>query len=159
MNNRFFRYLAASALAAALALASPALAMHGGGGGGGGGGGMHGGGMGGGFGGGMHGMGGGWSGGGWSHVGGMGSHDAMMPYSRAAFSPQVSHFGSHFAFHDRDDFRRGVFRHRFHRFAFFGAPYDDYYYADYGYDGCVRQVSTRYGLQWVNVCGYGDYGY
>jgi len=87
----------------------------------------------------------------------MGSHFAMAPASRAALSPVSRgafspHF-SHFAFHD-GRFHHGFFHHRhFRRFAFFGAPfYDDYY----GYDGCVRQVWTRYGLQWVNVCGYGN---
>jgi hypothetical protein len=143
MHNKLFRGFAMTALATALAIASPALAFHGGGGGGGG--------RGGGWGGGMHSM-----GGGWSHMGGMGSHYAMAPYSRTAFSPHPSHFAFHdrdgFRFRDRDDFRH----HRFHRFAFFGAPY---YYADYGDDGCVRQVWTRSGLQWVNVCGYGNYGY
>jgi hypothetical protein len=82
----------------------------------------------------------------------MGSHFAMAPASRGAFS----HGGfsprfSHFAFHD-GRFHHGFFHHRFRRFAFFGAPY----YDDYGYSGCVRQVWTRYGLQWVNVCGYGN---
>jgi hypothetical protein len=44
----------------------------------------------------------------------------------------------------------GFFRHhRFHRFAFIGAPY---LYAGYDY-GCYRRVWTAYGLQWVNVCG------
>jgi hypothetical protein len=124
------------------------------------GGGMHGG-----WGGGMHAMGGGWAGGGWAHSGGMGSHFAMAPASRGAFSPRFSHGAfsprfSHFAFHD-GRFRHGFFfRNRFRRFAFFGAPfyYGDYGY-DYAYDGCVRQVPTRYGLQWVNVCGYGNYVY
>ena len=77
----------------------------------------------------------------------MGSHFAMAPASRG-FSP---HF-SHFAFHD-GRFHHGFFHHRFHRFAFIGAPF---YYDDYAYSGCLRQVWTRYGLRWVNVCGYGD---
>ena len=46
-----------------------------------------------------------------------------------------------------------IFHHRFHRFAFFGAPYA--YYADY--NGCWRRTWTPYGQQWINVCS--DYGY
>ena len=97
----------------------------------------------------------------------MGSHFAMAPASRAAFSPSFSRGSfspgfsrgafsprfSHFAFHDGRFHRGFFFHHRFHRFAFFGAPF---YYDDYAYSGCLRQVWTRYGLQWVNVCGYGD---
>ncbi|MBV9559422.1 MAG: hypothetical protein JOY90_03020 [Bradyrhizobium sp.] len=152
MSNRLFRYFGTGVLAATLALASPALAFHGGGGGmhGGMGGGMHGGGMGG-----MHigGMGGGMRG---------GPGFAAAPFSHAAFSPSASHFSFHgrdnfhrFGFRDRDDFRHHFFHRRFHRFAFFGAPF---LYADYGYyDGCWRRTWTSYGPQWVNVCG--DYGY
>ena len=63
-----------------------------------------------------------------------------------------SHFaGPHFAHVGRFGFRDHV-HHRFHRFAFFGAPF---VYA--AYDSCWRRVWTPYGLQWANVCG--DYGY
>jgi hypothetical protein len=147
MNNKLLSCLVAGALSATLALAPPAFARGGGGGGGGhgGGGGMHAGGMGGG----MHGggMGGGMHGGG---MGG-GMHFAAMG-GGAHFAG--SHFaGPHFAHVGRFGFRdRDHFHHRFHRFAFFGAPY---VYADY--DSCWRRVWTPYGLQWANVCG--DYGY
>jgi hypothetical protein len=128
MNNKLLSCLVAGALSATLALASPALARGGGGGGGGGHGGMGGGMRGGGMGGGMH----------FAAMGG-GAHFAG------------SHFaGPHFAHAGRFAFRDG--HHRFHRFAFFGAPY---VYASY--DSCWRRVWTPYGLQWANVCG--DYGY
>ena len=139
MNNKLVSCLIAGALGTTLALASPALAR-------GGGGGMHGGGMGGG----MH------SGG--MHFGGMSggphfssSHFVGAPVAHtAAFSPRFSHF----AFHDGFRHHHHFFHHRFHRFAFFGAPY---YYSYASYDDCWRRVWTRHGLQWVNVCG--DYGY
>ena len=127
MNNKLLSCLIAGALSATLALAPPAFARGGGGGGGGGhgGGGMHAGGMGGG----MH----------FAAMGG-GAHFAG------------SHFaGPHFAHAGRFGFR-DHFHHRFHRFAFFGAPY-----AYASYDSCWRRVWTPYGLQWANVCG--DYGY
>jgi hypothetical protein len=129
MNNKLLSCLVAGALSATLALASPALARGGGGGGGGGHGGSMGGGMrGGGMGGGMH----------FAAMGG-----------GAQFAG--SHFaGPHFAHAGRFAFRDG--HHRFHRFAFFGAPY---VYASY--DSCWRRVWTPYGLQWANVCG--NYGY
>ena len=143
MNNKLLSCLIAGALSATLALAPPAFARGGGGGGGGGGG--HGGGMGGS----MHGggMGGGMRGGG---MGG-GMHFAAMG-GGAHFAG--SHFaGPHFAHAGRFAFRDGrFFHHRFHRFAFFGAPY-----AYASYDSCWRRVWTPYGLQWANVCG--DYGY
>jgi hypothetical protein len=61
--------------------------------------------------------------------------------------------GAHFAHAGRFGFRdHDHFHHRFHRFAFFGAPY-----AYASYDSCWRRVWTPYGLQWANVCG--DYGY
>jgi hypothetical protein len=138
MNNKLLSCLIAGALSATLALAPPAFARGGGGGGGG-----HGGGMGGG----MHagGMGGGMHGGG---MGG-GMHFAAMG-GGAHFAG--SHFaGPHFAHAGRFGFR-DHFHHRFHRFAFFGAPY-----AYASYDSCWRRVWTPYGLQWANVCG--DYGY
>ena len=110
--------------------------MHGGGMGGG----MHGGGMGGG----MHagGMGGG------MHVGGMsggprfsgGSHFAGARFAHGGFSPRFSNF----AFRHHGHF----IHHRFHRFAFVGAPF-----AYAAYDSCWRRTWTPYGLRWVNVCG------
>jgi hypothetical protein len=143
MSNKVLGCLTAGALAMTLAVASPALAR----GGGGMGGGMRGGGMGGG----MHysGMGGG------PHVSGMsvgpqfsGSRFAGAPFAaHAAMSPRVSGF----AFHDRGRF----IHHRFHRFAFVGAPF-----AYAAYDSCWRRVWTQYGVQWVDVCSdYGYYGY
>jgi hypothetical protein len=130
MNNKLLSCLIAGALSATLALAPPALARGGGGGGG------HGG-----------GMGGGMRGG--SMGGGM--HFAAMG-GGANFAG--SHFaGAHFAHAGRFGFRdHDHFHHRFHRFAFFGAPY-----AYASYDSCWRRVWTPYGLQWANVCG--DYGY
>jgi hypothetical protein len=149
MNNKLLSCLIAGALSATLALAPPAFARGGGGGGGGHGGGMGGGMHAGGMGGGMHGggMGGGMHGGG---MGG-GMHFAAMG-GGAHFAG--SHFaGPHFAHAGRFAFRDGrFFHHRFHRFAFFGAPY-----AYASYDSCWRRVWTPYGLQWANVCG--DYGY
>jgi hypothetical protein len=68
-----------------------------------------------------------------------------MHFAHAGFSPRFSRV----AFNDRGH----RFHHRFHRFAFVGAPY---LYASY-YDDCWRRVWTRHGLQWVNACG--DYGY
>jgi hypothetical protein len=128
MNNKLLSCLIAGALSATLALAPPALARGGGGGHGGGmGGGMRGGSMGG------------------------GMHFAAMG-GGANFAG--SHFaGAHFAHAGRFGFRdHDHFHHRFHRFAFFGAPY-----AYASYDSCWRRVWTPYGLQWANVCG--DYGY
>ena len=138
MKNKVLSCLIAGALATTLALASPALARGGGHGGGGfggghfGGGGMHFGGMGAG----AHFAGANWGG---AHWGGM---NRGMHFAHAGLSPRFSRFA----------FRDHRF-HRFNRFAFFGVPYA---YASY-YDDCWRRVWTRYGLQWVNVCG--DYGY
>jgi hypothetical protein len=132
MSNNVLSYLVAGTLGVTLALVSPALAFHGGGGG------MHGGGMAGG----MHvgSMGGGM--GGDPHF--SGSHFAGGPFAaHAAFSPRFSRFG----FRDHR-----FFHHPFNRFAFFGAPF-----AYAAYDGCWREVWTRYGPRWVDVCG--DYGY
>jgi hypothetical protein len=149
MSNRFANYLIAGALVSALALASPALAFRGGGGMGGGG--AHGvGGMGGGMA--MHGMGGGMA----MHPMGMGprvgaTSFAAAPMSRAAFGPGFSR--SAFP-HHANFLPHRFFHRRFNRFAFVGAPF---YYA--GYDDCWRQVWTRYGVQWVNACGYFGYGY
>lgn len=84
-----------------------------------------------------HGGGHGGGGGGW-HGGGMrfsGARFAGPHFVRAGFSPR-------FAFR----------HHRFHRFAFVGAPF-----AYAAYDSCWRRVWTSYGPQWVNFCG--DYGY
>jgi hypothetical protein len=88
--------------------------------------------------------------GGGTHFSGMsggphfsGSHFAGAPLAaHAAFSPRFS----------RSGFRDHRFHHRFNRFAFFGAPF-----AYAAYDGCWREVWTRYGLRWVDVCG--SYGY
>ena len=136
MSNRLANYVIAGALVSALALASPALAFRGGGG-------MHG--MGGGMG--MHGM----------HGGGMAGHAmAFAPRGAASFgAAPISRPGwgsgwSRSAFPHHARFFHNRFHHRFNRFAFFGAPF---LYA--GYDYCWRQVWTRYGLQWVSVCGYG----
>ncbi|MDE2602446.1 MAG: hypothetical protein KGL62_08780 [Bradyrhizobium sp.] len=148
MNNKLLKYLMAGVLGTTLSIASPALAFHGGGGGMGGGahfggGGMHFGGVGGA----AHfsAMGSG------THFGGMhfnGGHFAATPFAHAGFSPRFSRF----SFRDRDHF----FHHRFHRFAFVGAPF--IYAADYYYDDCWRRVLTRYGWHWTNVCvGYGYY--
>ena len=147
MSSKILNGLIAGAMAATLALASPVLARGGGGGGGHGGGmggGMHGGGMGGG----MHvgGMGGG------MHIGGMGggprfsggSHFAGARFAHGGFSPRFSNF----AFRHHGHF----IHHRFHRFAFVGAPF-----AYAAYDSCWRRVWTPYGLQWTNVCGDYDY--
>ena len=84
------------------------------------------------------------------HPMGGGPRFATAPFAtRAAFSPNVPHFGVH-----RPFFHHGLFHHRFHRFAFFfGAPY----YADYGYDSCWQRVWTGRGPRWIYVCG--DYGY
>jgi len=172
MNNKVLSCLIAGALATTLALASPALARGGG----------HGGGFGGGHFGGGHGGGGGHFGGGGMHFGGGGGHFAAahfggarwggmgggprfaaahwggthwsgmnrgMHFAHAGFSPRFSRV----AFHDRGHFFHHRFHHRFHRFAFVGVPY---VYASY-YDDCWRRAWTRYGLQWVNICG--DYGY
>ena len=123
MNKKLLSCL----VAASLALASPVLAR--GGHGGGMGGGMHGG-----MGGGMH------SGG--MHIGGMGG--AHFSGSRFA--------GAHFAHAGFSRFHGHRFHHRFHRFAFVGAPF-----AYAAYDSCWRRVWTPYGLQWVDVCS--NYGY
>ena len=77
-----------------------------------------------------------------------GGHFAGARFAPGGFGPRFAHAGFSHGF----AFRHG-FHHRFNRFAFFG---DDYLYASY-YDDCWRSVWTRYGLQWVNVCGY--YGY
>jgi hypothetical protein len=65
------------------------------------------------------------------------------------------HFGgghfAHGAGFSRFAYHNG-FRHGFHRFGFYGAPF---VYASY--DGCWRRTWTPYGLQWVNICG--GYGY
>ncbi len=127
MNNKLLSCIVAGALGTSLALASPVFAR------GGGGGGMHGG-----MGGGMH------SGG--MHIGGMGgahfsgSHFAGPHFAHAGFSPRFSTFHGH------------RFHHRFHRFAFVGAPF-----AYAAYNSCWRRAWTPYGLQWVDVCS--NYGY
>ena len=86
--------------------------------------------------------------------GGVTSFSAVRPRASFAAMPMSPHFAqsphfAHFGLHHHHHF----FHHR--RFFFVGgAPY---YYTDYGYDDCLRQVWTRYGVRWVNVCG--DYGY
>jgi len=80
--------------------------------------------------------------------GGVTSFSPVRPGASFAAMPMSPHF-AHSGFHHHHHF----FHHR--RFFFVGgAPY---YYTDYGYDDCLRQVWTRYGVRWVNVCG--DYGY
>jgi hypothetical protein len=158
MNSKLLNCLIAGTLATTLALASPALARGGGGGGGGGGG------RGGGMGGGMHagGMGGGMHGGG-AHFSGGGAHFGAMSggaqFSGRSFVGGRSFAGTRFAHagfspqSSRSAFHHGhFFHHRFHRFAFVGAPYA---YANY--DDCWRRVRTPYGLRWANVCS--TYGY
>ena len=82
------------------------------------------------------------------HVGGMGgahfggSRFAGARFAHAGFSPGFSRV----AFHGHR------FHHRFHRFAFVGAPF-----AYAAYNSCWRRTWTPYGLQWVDVCS--DYGY
>ena len=169
MNSKLLNCLIAGTLATTLALASPALARGGGGGGGGGGGrgggmggGMHAGGMGGG----MHGGGANFSGGG-AHFGAMsgggGPHFGAMgggaQFSGRSFVGGRSFAGTRFAHagfspqFSRSAFHHGhFFHHRFHRFAFVGAPYA---YANY--DDCWHRVRTPYGLRWANVCS--AYGY
>ncbi len=162
MTHRLLDCLIAVALGAALSLASPAFAGRGGGGGFGGGAGGFGA-RGGGMGMGMHGG----MGAGAAHFSGMGGGIGAMHFSgtrfsgapfaaHAAFAPGFSHgaFAPH-AFGPRFAFRHGhFFHHRFHRFAFIGAPY----YVDYGYDSCWRRLWTAHGPHWVNVCtGYGWY--
>ncbi|QQO15989.1 hypothetical protein JJB99_07475 [Bradyrhizobium diazoefficiens] len=176
MDNRFLKGVTAVTLAAMMALASPVLARGGFGGGGGGfGGGGHGGFGGGGHfgGGGMHagGFGGGMRAGGFGgmHVGGMGGARFAhvggpgfrgpgfggAGFGRAGFGgPRFAHaaIGPRFAGAGRPFIGRHAFffrHHRFHRFAFFGAPF---IYASY-YDGCWRRSWTPYGWQWINVCG------
>ncbi|MDA9507251.1 hypothetical protein XI09_21995 [Bradyrhizobium sp. CCBAU 11386] len=113
--------------------------------------------------------------GGGMHVGGMGgahfggarfagspmaAHAAIGPrFAGAPLATRAAFVGPRFAgagFHNRPFIGRHAFffrHHRFHRFAFFGAPF---VYASY-YDGCWRRTWTPYGWHWVNVCG--DYWY
>jgi len=44
------------------------------------------------------------------------------------------------------------FHHRFHNRNFFAFGFGGPIY-DYAYDSCWSQVPTRYGWQWVYVCG------
>ena len=93
-------------------------------------------------------------GGGGGHFGGMGGghfgggHFGGARFAHGGFGPRFAHAGFSRGF----AFRHG-FHHRFHRFAFVGAPF-----AYAAYDSCWRRTWTPYGLQWVDVCGYG-YGY
>ena len=132
MNKKLLTCL----VAGSLALASPVLARGG-----------HGGGMGGG----MHGgMGGGMRSGG-MHIGGMGG-GAHFGGMRAAHFSGSRFAGAHFAHAGFSRFHGHRFHHRFHRFAFVGAPF-----AYAAYDSCWRRVWTPYGLQLVDVCS--NYGY
>ena len=86
--------------------------------------------------------------------GGVTSISAVRPGASFAAMPMSPHFAqsphfAHFGFHHHHHF----FHHR--RFFFIGGG--PYYYTEYGYDDCLRQVWTRYGVRWINVCG--DYGY
>ena len=81
--------------------------------------------------------------------------------AHAAFAPRFAgpgwRSGWNGGWHGRHFVGRHAFffrHHRFNRFAFFGAPF---IYAGYYDNGCWRQSWTRYGWQWVNVCG--DYWY
>jgi hypothetical protein len=144
---------------AAVGFATPAgvFARGGGGGHGGGGGGFHGGG--GGFGGGMHtgGVGGmRFSG---APAGGMrfaGVPGGGMSAGRSVFAPGGNRFVGRQAFtpqfHRSFAFRHHHRFHRFHSFAFIGAPF-----AYAAYDGCWRKVWTPYGWRWADTCN--DYGY
>ena len=81
------------------------------------------------------------------HPSGVTSFSAVRPAASFAAMPTTPHF-THSGFRNHHHF----FHHR--RFFFVGgAPY----YYDYGYDDCLRQIWTGYGVRWVNVCG--DYGY
>jgi hypothetical protein len=77
-----------------------------------------------------------------------GGHFGGARFAHGGFGPRFAHAGFSRGF----AFRHG-FHHRFHRFAFVGAPF-----AYAAYDSCWRRTWTPYGLQWVDVCGYG-YGY
>ena len=86
----------------------------------------------------------------------MGPRFAGAPLAtRAAFGPRFAGPG----WHGRPFIGRHAFfhRHRFNRFAFFGAPYYYANYYNYYDDGCWRRSLTPYGWQWVNVCGDGWY--
>ncbi len=72
-----------------------------------------------------------------------GAHFVGAPFAHGGFGPRFSRFGFH---------GRGRFHHRFHSFAFFGAPF---VYADY--DSCWRRVWTPYGLQWADLCSGSGY--
>ena len=149
MNNKLLNCLIAGALGAALALASPALARGGGG-------------MAvavaawwwrhawGGMGGGMHSA--AWAAAcvpaAWVWQAAASASEAAASISRRPFRGCAFCACRVFARIHGHDF----FHHRFHRFAFVGAPY-----AYAAYDSCWRRMWTPYGLQWVNVCG--DYGY
>ena len=150
---------------------------HGGGGMGGGGGGGHGGG--GGFGGGAsfggggggHGGGGGFGGGGFGRGGSFGGA-GIAATPRGSAGPLMMHGGnmglatapmtrgrvqgwSGRTAWGRDHFH-DHFHHRFHNRNFFAFGVGGPIY-DYAYDSCWSWAPTRYGWQWVNVCG--DYGY
>jgi hypothetical protein len=81
-----------------------------------------------------------------------GARFASAPFAaHAAFPARQAFF--HDRFHDRFFhhcfFHHRFFHHRFHRFAFVGVPFA---FAAYD-DGCWRRIWTRFGPEWVNVCG------
>jgi hypothetical protein len=77
---------------------------------------------------------------------------AAVPMSHAAFAPSFAHphmaFAPNFAHPHHAFFHHHSFRNRL---AYDGG-------GPYYYDDCSRQVWTRRGLQWVNVC-YSNYNY
>jgi len=165
MTKRLLTGIVAVTIAATMTVASPVLARGPGGFGGGmhGSGGMHMGGMGGGHFGGMGGARiGGASFGGARFAGSpMGAHAAFGPrFAGSPMAARAAFVGPRFAgtaWHGRPFVGRHAFffrHHRFHRFAFVGAPF---VYANYYDDGCWRRTWTPYGWHWVNVCG--DYWY
>jgi len=160
---------------AALGFGSAAMAAHGGGGGGGGmgGGGGHGGG-GGGFAGGMGGGGGmgaggfaggrgfsgggGFGGGGWrgGGAGPMVMHGGVGPMTRGTTTAPISGgrlqgWGGRTAWGNTRF--HGHFHNRFRSRNFFAFGFGGPFY-DYAYDSCWSWVPTRFGWQWVYVCGY-----
>jgi hypothetical protein len=128
---------------AALGVGSTAMARGGGGWGGGGGGG--------GWGGSAHV--GGWGGGAAMHVVAMGHPMRGAPMMTArvqSMGISPNHFAwGHDHFHDH-------FHHRFHN-RFFAIGFGGPYLYDYAYDSCWTRIPTRYGWQWVYVCGDNEY--
>ena len=54
--------------------------------------------------------------------------------------------------HDHHDHFHDHFHHRFHNRKFFAFGFGGPIY-NYAYDSCWSWVPTRYGWQWVYVCG------